>query len=162
MFETIEMIRNQVHTSLSVANQILELAQKNGSSVTPMQLLKLVYLSHGWMLGLKGDQLVKENIEAWKYGPVIRPLYNAVRDYKSSAIIALIKDANSEEYSEYEVALIKEVYEKYGKFSGVQLSTLTHSEGSPWHITWNKLGENSIISNDLIENYYNNLSKSSS
>lgn len=144
-----------MHNSISVANKLLSLASAKGDTVTPMQLMKLVYLCHGWMLGIHGKQLVKEPIEAWLYGPVIPSLYQATKHYRSSAVCAL--DGIADTYNETESSLIGEVYDKYGMHSGPALSALTHQPGSPWHITWHKYGKNAIISNDLIEEYYHKL-----
>ena len=36
-----------------------------------MQVLKLVYYCHAWMLGLYGRPLIRQPIEAWRYGPVV-------------------------------------------------------------------------------------------
>jgi len=51
------------------------------------------------------------------------------------------------------------IYEIYGRLTGIQLSTLTHTKGSPWYETWGKDGKNAVISNDLIEEYYKNLAE---
>ncbi len=144
-----------MHNSKSIANMLLSLAKTKSDTVTPMQLMKLVYLCHGWMLGIHGRHLVQEPIEAWLYGPVIRDLYHVIKDYKSSAITdELSVPSGEKEFSQTEKSLIAEVYEKYGMFTGPQLSALTHAKGSPWEITWTRSGMNSTISNDLIEEYY--------
>ena len=145
------------HTAISVASKILELAKIKKDTVTPMQLLKLVYLCHGWMLGIHGRHLISDEIEAWKYGPVIPSLYQAVRHYRSQPVDSLNCDQRLEksDFDETEENVIQQVYEKYGKKSGVALSSLTHIEGSPWDITVNKLdGMGKPISNNLIEEYY--------
>lgn len=38
--------------SVQVAHQILWVAVQQGKVFTPMQLLKLVYITHGWMLAI--------------------------------------------------------------------------------------------------------------
>src|SRR5437870_2146380 len=43
-----------MHDSRTVANHFLRLAREKGDFLTPMQVLKLVYIAHGWMLGLYG------------------------------------------------------------------------------------------------------------
>lgn len=151
-------IHMAMHSCLSVANQILSFAQARGDTVTPMQLMKLVYLCHGWMLGIHGRQLVREPIEAWLYGPVIPDLYKATKHFKSSAVIPPLR-CGQETYDQAECELIREVYDKYGMHPGPALSALTHQPGSPWHITWSKSGKNGIISNDLIESHYRQLAQ---
>ena len=60
-----------MYDSRTVANEFLKLADKDNDTLTPMQLLKLVFIAHGWCLGLLGRHLIKDSIEAWQYGPVI-------------------------------------------------------------------------------------------
>lgn len=147
---------------LAVANKILEFAQNSdGATVTPMQLIKLVYLSHGWMLGLCGKPLLNESVEAWRFGPVVRSVYNAVKDFRdkpvSYPIKPLIGAPYTDDFSQDELDIINQVYNIYGKWDGITLSNLTHQDGTPWDITWKHHGKNAVISNDLIENYYKQL-----
>ena len=55
-----------------VSERLLHGASAMGRVLTPMQVLKLVYISHGWMLGLLDQPLVAEAIEAWR-GVALRP-----------------------------------------------------------------------------------------
>ncbi len=57
-----------------------------GAVLTPLQVLKLVYLAHGWCLGVHTQPLIDESVEAWRAGPVIRPLYNVIKQDGSSGI----------------------------------------------------------------------------
>jgi len=56
-----------------VADDILYLARQANNPLTPMQVLKLAYIAHGWQLGLHGRPLINEPVEAWKYGPDLPP-----------------------------------------------------------------------------------------
>jgi uncharacterized phage-associated protein len=51
-----------------------------------MQVLKLVYYCHAWMLGVYSRPLVRQPIEAWRYGPVVRELYRSIREYGGDPI----------------------------------------------------------------------------
>ena len=51
---------HMAHAALAVADYILT----NGKSFTPMQIMKLVYIAHGWSLGLRQKPLIRERIEA--------------------------------------------------------------------------------------------------
>jgi len=142
------------HSAIAVANRFLDLAKNAGDTLTPLQLIKLVYLSHGFMLGLYGRPLVKEEAEAWTYGPVFRSLYRAVKKFKSNPVAGPLPGGN-ETFDELEEDVIKQVYEKYGQQSGVALSRITHQPGSPWSNVWAEgRGHSSTISNDLLEEYY--------
>lgn len=71
---------------LTVADAILKIAKSKGVSLTPMQLMKLVYIAHGWSLGLRGIDLFRNRIEAWQYGPVMPDLYHATKQFGRNPI----------------------------------------------------------------------------
>jgi hypothetical protein len=146
-------------SSISIARKFIELANKEGRGLTPMQLLKLVYIAHGWMLGLYSRPLIDDPIEAWKYGPVIPKLYQAIRHFRDKPVTE-ITGAPVEELSDNEENIIQETYEKYGHFSAVKLSSITHLPDTPWKKTMD-LGFNRI-SDDLIYDYYSELASSAS
>lgn len=147
-----------MHSSLAVANRFLELARERGDALTPMQLLKLVYLAHGWMLGLHGRPLIADSVEAWRYGPVIPKLYNAVRKFKSDFITGKLPAVESR-FDEAEADIIRQTYEIYGRKTGPALSRLTHRPGGPWETVYEHGSFGTTIPNDLIEDHYRQLAK---
>jgi len=121
-----------------------------------MQVLKLVYLCHGWMLGLHGQELISDDVEAWQYGPVIPSLYHAMKHYRASPVTSTLEQPVDEpEFSAEEVDLIRQVFEQYGDYTGPQLSTITHKSGSPWHQIWNSSDDE--IPNPIIRAHYEEL-----
>lgn len=147
-------------SSVLVARQILWLAHRHGRVLTPMQLLKLVYIGHGWMLALYGRSLFYESVEAWRYGPVEPNVYNAFKKFGGNQITEPLKDY-SDHLDEYELDIMEQVVSVYSDYTGIQLSSLTHKNGSPWDTTIKMLGQKAIISNDLIKQHYRNLLSSS-
>ena len=66
--------------ALDVSLYFLELSKDSGVPLTQMQIQKLVYFSHGWYLAKnEGRPLIPDDIEAWRWGPVIPRLYRAFR-----------------------------------------------------------------------------------
>jgi len=121
-----------------------------------MQLLKLVYIAHGWMLGRHGRPLFAEQVQAWQYGPVVRSVYQAVKQYGSSAV-AQINSAPVIAFDADEQNMMDFVVRNYGSANGIVLSTATHQPGTPWHQTWSVAQNSAPISNDLIQNFYSAL-----
>jgi uncharacterized phage-associated protein len=148
-----------MHDSRTVANRFLELAREAGKSLTPMQLLKLVYIAHGWMLGLYGRPLIRDEVQAWQYGPVIPRLYNAVRDYGAGSITSSIRSPIGDKLDRNEDNIVEQVYNAYGERTGPTLSRMTHAEGTPWSLTYEDGVFSTPIPQDLIEDHYRRLAQ---
>jgi uncharacterized phage-associated protein len=140
-------------SSSTVANRFIELARADEQQLTPMQLLKLVFLAHGWMLGKHGRPLIGEPIEAWKYGPVIPTLYAKLRQYRADPVTANISGPY-EKLDRTEYNMIYQVYKTYGALSGPRLSNITHIEGSPWRTVYQPDNTDVQIPDNLIGKYY--------
>ena len=146
------------HDARAVANSLIEKGLVKGAALTPLQVMKLVYISHGWMLGLYNRILFRQPILAWLYGPVVSDIYDGLRKHRANGIDEKM-EVQDEEFDEYEDDLIEQVYQKYGHLSGIRLSQLTHAPGTPWHEIWHGLGRNSVIPNDLIREHYAELAQ---
>ncbi|MEB1529858.1 Panacea domain-containing protein [Xanthomonas sp. WHRI 7945] len=147
----------------TVANYFLEKASQEGRALTPMQLIKLVYIAHGWHLGYMGQPLINEQVQAWKYGPVIKSLYDRVRQFGSGAVQGLLSFSPFPWQVETKVDataanLLDSVWKSYAGFSGVQLSAMTHMDNTPWSIAWHQQGGRNMnfapIDNALIKEHY--------
>jgi uncharacterized phage-associated protein len=140
---------------VQVAETILREAKSVGRALTPMQLIKLTYIAHGWSLAVTGRDLFEDRIEAWKYGPVIPALYQATKHFGGAEIpLNMVGDPNVTLLEAPDAALVKDVYKKYGHLSGVQLSALTHRAGSPWHQVYRDGVMNIEITDDIIRTHY--------
>ena len=123
--------------ALAVADFFLRKTEEIGKVLTPLQLIKIVYLAHGWFLGLYGRPLLDEAVQAWKYGPVIPSVYHAVKIFGNSGIsVSFLKRYRSERFSPEEENIMEQTLDIYGGYSGLQLSSLTHQEGTPWKEIW--------------------------
>ncbi len=145
-----------MHDSRIIANRFIELARADRRFFTPMQLLKLVYIAHGWMLGLYARPLIRDEIQAWQYGPVIPTIYNEVRSYRGAAIDREL-NAPDEDLDPAEADIVRQVYQQYGYMSGIQLSAITHAAGTPWSDMYEPGAFGIPIRNDLIQEHYQSL-----
>lgn len=145
--------------SLAVAQHILNCCKALDRVATPMKLLKLVYVAHGHKLGRLGVPLLEESVQAWKYGPIIESVYEAVRA-NGSMPVERVPNADPEKLTQEEKELIEFVVQEYGVFDAITLSVATHQDGTPWRTTWDHYKQNATISNDLIEYFYKELLKS--
>ena len=144
------------HDAYVIANKLIQMGVEKNKPLTLMQIIKLVYICHGFMLGIYHRPLINQPVEAWRYGPVIKELYEAMRKYGSSHITKKISRWYDKESTldEDEQDIVEQVFDKYGELSGVALSTLTHQPNTPWDITWRHYKQKATIPSDLIEEYY--------
>lgn len=125
------------------------------NDMTSLKLLKIVYIAHGWMLGLHDKPLISEDVEAWKYGPVIPELYRDTRNFRREHITEMSSeyhvDLNSNEQS-----IINQTFDGYAGYTANQLIRLTHKKGTPWYqVTKGKHARPGlVIENSIIANYY--------
>jgi len=159
------------YSAAAIANEFLKLARDEGESLTPMKLLKLVYFAHGWYLALTGEPLIDEQVQAWRYGPVIKSLYHEFKSYGSGPITELIwvyqgglkfrkvriDDGPNAEENYRAKQVIKRVWEQYGHLTGVQLSNLTHLPDGPWANTPEKDKKGTPVPDSAIRNYFQKL-----
>lgn len=141
--------------TLSAAQYIVN---KSGKPVTPMRLLKLLYVAHGYSLGLGGVPLIDERVCAWQYGPIIAGLYDAVRDFRSMPV-TWVPGSYVETLSDGDKAVLDRVISTYEQATAIQLSAAMHRPGSPWSIIWGATGHNAVIPDELIKLFYENLLK---
>jgi uncharacterized phage-associated protein len=151
------------HSSLAVANKILQIAWQKKKSLTIMQLIKLVYISHGWSLALLNRPLVSDRVEAWQHGPVYPEIYNEFRGSGWQPIMRTAKDALSgvaadSDFDDDDHSIMEKVVESYGNFHAFELSARTHQPGTPWFDTYDGgEGKFAVIRNDLIKTHFDEL-----
>lgn len=148
------------YSPLTIATYFLEKDQYK--TITPMKIIKLVYIAHGWYMALKdGNALINEKAEAWKYGPVIPTLYERFRNY-GNKVIDSKPQIDISTISQEDKEVLDDVWNNYGNKSGIQLSGKTHEPNTPWSKVWEKAKETTrkedlIIPNELIMQHYKNL-----
>lgn len=138
---------------------IEESRPENG--LTPMKLIKLAYIAHGWHLAFFDKPLLSETVQAWKYGPVIESLYHGFKQYGNELIpkseLSCLQDLSSD-FIETSRPLLVKVWEKYGGLSGLHLSALTHQPGTPWYEVWYQDGGKdkkcAQIPDQIIQKFY--------
>ena len=142
-------------SSITVANAFLDLANKAGKPMTNMQLQKLVFLAQGYSLAMLNRPMHVNNTHAWQWGPVIPILYKKLQKYGNGLVSEFIPLGVVEEgeLDEQDKALIEDVFNAYGSWTGSKLSALTHPRDTPWDITF-KSEPFGVIPNALMQTFY--------
>ena len=125
-----------MYTATVIANNILH---RGRNDITPMKLQKLLYITYKEYLSATGKKLFNEPFETWRYGPVVRCVYDEFKPFGSQPITEYAKNAEGKAFMVAENTdqnlkmIIDNVFSKYGEYSGTQLSKLTHiNDKSAW------------------------------
>ncbi|MBU1018901.1 MAG: type II toxin-antitoxin system antitoxin SocA domain-containing protein [Patescibacteria group bacterium] len=139
------VIKNDFCDPIDVCRCILDEAHKlmgDCYDISKLKLQKLLYYVQLEHLGRFSSPIIENKFQAWEYGPVYPAVY---RKFKKLSIISPEDcggDASS--LSKKQKTLIRNVAEKYARYSAWQLKEMTHAE-IPWLNAWKK-GKNSVIS----------------
>ena len=158
---------------------LLKKAEEDRMGLTPLQINKLVYICHGWALGMLDRPLIENHsgeIQAWKYGPVVQKVYHHLKHWGSHEITYdsfrahfgnglkeflanKLADLRREDPELFK--LLDVVWYVYKGIDGGRLITLTHQRGTPWdqEVKRNFLGQvirEVPIPNKTILKYYKN------
>lgn len=107
-----------------------------------------------------------EYAEAWRYGPVFPSLYHEFKMFGSKPIDRLAADLDEINFKTFipiipkddsqKIELLHEIWRGYGNLTAVQLSELTHADGTPWSQVWDskKQYRNLHIDEEIIKSHY--------
>lgn len=152
------------YTPQHVANFMLERGEADGIPITPLKLVKLVYIASGWQLALIGEPLFEESIEAWKHGPVVPSIYHEFKHFKSSPITEKSSDfdLDSLEFTTPRIPsndgttnlILSKVWAAYKRFSAWDLRNKTHESGGPWSKVYKPNEPNITLNSGDIQEHY--------
>ena len=165
-----------MRTAKAVANHFLSMPQVRKEGISPLKLQKLVYVAHGWHLALTGGEPLVEDeiVEAWRYGPVFSSLYHEFKHFGNNAIsrqaTELVEKGHTfklvepalDDNDQRTPKLLNKIWEVYGKFTGVDLSEMTHAKSTPWDKARKKEKglRNAHIDNQEIRRHYEKFMRS--
>lgn len=136
---------------------------EEGNLVTQMKLQKMVFFAHGYHLAKYGLPLIREDFEAWKFGPVVPAIYRDFKFFGSTPIDAFHFDLFAPSYAlqvnldEKAIDAINFTWEVTKNLSANQLSVWSHQDGSPWANVYNPSVENIKIDNGAIGQFFKKL-----
>ncbi|ELC7323539.1 DUF4065 domain-containing protein [Stenotrophomonas maltophilia] len=139
-----------MYDSRAVANTVLECAENRGLKITNLSLQKIMYFCHGWHMVVFGSPLIRQEFEAWQYGPVLQNLYREFKGFERKAIDGRCTQIDLETGARKVVEPVQklEVYNLidscvcfYGALRPGTLVEMSHDPAGPWHDSWNYEGE---------------------
>lgn len=140
--------------ALNVARYMIHLNNQGDTQInnlTNLKIQKLLYYAFGMHRVTNGENLFDESIIAWKYGPVIKEVYDAFKKYGYSNIE---DDYWYEDFdlTEEEENTIENTWEQLGQLPANVLVEMTHNE-APWINAWNN-NYNKAIDPNIIEEFF--------
>ena len=139
---------------------------QNSTFLDQLQLNKLCYMTHGFVLRDNESGVFSDDVKAWPYGPVIPKIYDAIKRYKKNNVdklyisgdFVLNVPKHTEKMLKKHVredvrTIADKVVENYSELSVKTLINLSHQKGTPWSKTRNKHFD-ATIDNELIRNFY--------
>ena len=131
--------------------------------VDPLTLQKQLFFVSGFSNKFLNDNIIVDNAEAWKYGPVYREIYDAFSYYGYNKIDIDELTKNREIHlSEKEKEYINAIIEAFGFYSGSILREMTHLT-EPWKKSREGLEEfdnsSRVIDNKDIKLYFDDVCK---
>jgi uncharacterized phage-associated protein len=115
--------------------------------LTNLRVNKLLFFIQAGALRQLPEGLIRNHFEAWQFGPVIRPVFDAFKihkegpitgpaqylDYASGKRIPVPYDDIREEH----LKIIVREFKNYSGFTTGQLVSLSHEPNGPWDIVYN-------------------------
>ena len=100
--------------------------------ITNQKLNNLMYFAQGWSLALRGRPLFSNEIQAWRYGPVIPAIYHEYRNCGNMPLTVVDDSYSSNVFSGEEYSLLLDIYAEYGRYTARALTEMTHEPKTPW------------------------------
>lgn len=153
----IYQLKNDTSIPLKDIDLIAEYIIKTCQEITPLALQKILYYAQGFYTTFFGENLFKDDCEAWVHGPVYTNIYNKYKNFGSSNIDIEVLDDVDEIIDEEKRELIDVVIKCFGYYNGKALEKMTHYE-TPWIKSRKGLRidekSNHIILKEDIEEYF--------
>lgn len=125
-----------MNSAIDVARFLIFLKNNDhrGLSLSNLKLQKLLYYCQGYFLAMYNKPMFNDKIEAWKYGPVVRNVYNVYSEYGDLDITEEV-DLDSLQLNDQKLSIIAYVWKELGELRPTTLVDKTHSE-TPWLKAW--------------------------
>jgi len=141
------------YNALRIALYVIKRYMENSVEITNLKLQKvLYYIQQGFLIKRNGNACFLDQIEAWKYGPVVPSVYNIFSASGASGIklFSLLEDEFLD-ISEPDRRLLNEIIDKDLHTNVWHLVNKSHRVGGAWEQIFNNLNTNIIPLNLIRE-----------
>lgn len=146
--------------SINVARYLAFKSLFDGDLISNLKMQKLLYFVYVWVLVFKKERIFDASFEAWCNGPVLREVYNKLREFGAGPIdISFVNVKNEEELKNLKeeigvglVEVIDQVYEAYGCKTPFELVRLSH-DSLAWIKAREGCGDTEPSSNPILDEH---------
>jgi uncharacterized phage-associated protein len=157
-------VKDGMYPASLIAFAFVERGIKENKFVTQMKLQKVIYFAQGVHLAKFDEPLIQEEIQAWKFGPVVPEIYHQYKLYGNEPIrttdwIAPVfeRDKDLKNLSTNAKKSIEYTWDVTKDLSAITLSNWTHRKGSPWEKFYTDMHLGIVIDNEEIRSYFKKL-----
>jgi uncharacterized phage-associated protein len=157
-----------MYEARQICNLLISRPDTHTFALTNLRLNKLLYFIQGWALTSRREGIIRNHFLAWKYGPIVKPVFESFKIYGDGTITepARYLDYASgerrpvayDQISAADAQIIMRVFSAYDRYTTGQLVQMSHEPGGPWDVVftaWSKDQRlNLRIPNDLIRAHF--------
>ena len=136
--------------AMDVAKYIVTKSTEIGYPVTNLKLQKLLYFTQGLSLSVFGKPAFNDEIEAWRYGPVVPSVYSTFSLYGALDISRKYDDFQINDGDILSSALY--VLIKFKETNAFELVDMTHEKDTPWYNIYHGQCASPVIPQNDIKN----------
>jgi len=135
-----------------VACYLIHKAIDNGHPISNLQLQKILYYLQVFFLQKKRYALFSDETEAWRFGPVVRDVYEKYSGFGASDLTDM--DPYEVEFSQEEKNIINKILEDKSRMYPWKLVADTHEKGKAWDLVYQGgIGNKEKIPKEMLERF---------
>lgn len=142
---------NNLNSALDISKFVLNYYRDRNIAISNLKLQKLLYFIQAECLKQLNVPCFKDDIQAWKHGPVVPDVYFNYNSYLAGPILSTLPP--KEEISANKQAIIINVLDKYKNTLPWDLVEITHKQES-WKKMYRPDENNIVIPVSLIKETY--------
>lgn len=118
--------------SISSIKALKTLCEIVGWKFTNLQIQKILYIINLYFVGVYNKPLIKENFEAWDYGPVLPKLYKEINFFGADIVEDVFWNVKPLDKDTECYKIIEDIGTHLSTFTSSHLVKLTHRQGTAW------------------------------
>ncbi len=142
--------------SVSIMQVAKTLGQLSDWSLSNLEMQKIAFIAEMLHLGREDASLIREDWQAWSYGPVQADLYHKAKIFGADQVrdIFIASPLNPQGTR---AKALRDAYDLMKRLTPGQMINVTHQPNGAWASTYRAGSKNSVISKKAIKAEYETL-----